>query len=122
VAAEVRRSLLETFGFERRTLGSGIANSEILNAIQSVEGVAMVDLEVFGAIPAATAGGDGVRRPLTPGETEAAIKSVVAAGVAAKVDARRARLEYGLLLPAELLLLSPEVGATLVLNQVGGEG
>lgn len=122
VAAAVRQSLFETFGFERRTLGEGVASSEILNAIQSVEGVAMVDLEVFGAIPAATTGSDGARRPLTPAETEAAIKSVVAAGMAAKVEARRARLEDGLLLPAELLLLSPEVGATLVLNQVGGEG
>lgn len=122
VAAAVRSSLLETFGFERRTLGAGVASSEILNAIQSVEGVAMVDLEVFGAIPAATTGSDGARRPLTPAETEAAIKAVVTAGVAAKVDARRARLEDGLLLPAELLLLSPEVAATLVLNQVGGEG
>lgn len=122
VAAAVRQALLDTFGFERRTLGEGVASSEILNAIQSVEGVAMVDLEVFGAIPAATTGSDGARRPLTPGETEAAIKAVVAAGVAGKVDARRARLEDGLLLPAELLLLSPEVAATLVLNQVGGEG
>jgi predicted phage baseplate assembly protein len=122
VAAAVRRSLLDSFGFERRTLGAGVANSEILNAIQSVEGVAMVDLEVFGAIPAATTGSDGVRRPLTPGETEAAIKSVDDSGVAAKVEARRARLEGGLILPAELLLLSPEISATLVLNQVGGEG
>jgi hypothetical protein len=122
VAAAARQSLLDTFGFERRTLGEGVASSEILNAIQSVDGVAMVDLEVFGAIPAATTGSDGARRPLSPGETEAAIKKVVAAGVAARVEARRARLEDGLLLPAELLLLSPEVAATLVLNQVGGEG
>jgi hypothetical protein len=122
VAAAAREALLDTFGFERRTLGRGVASSEILNAIQSVEGVAMVDLEVFGAISASTTGSDGTRRPLTPGETETAIKAAVAAGAAAKVDARRARLEDGLLLPAELLLLSPDVAATLVLNQVGGDG
>lgn len=122
VAAAVRKALLDTFGFERRILGEGVASSEILNAIQSVEGVAMVDLDVFGAIPAATTGSDGARRPLTPGETEEAIKVAVAAGVAAKVDARRVRLQDGLLVPAELLVLSPEVAATLVLNQIGGEG
>ena len=122
VAAAVREALLDAFGFERRELGQGLASSEILNAIQSVEGVAMVDLNVFGAIPTSVTGSDGVRRPLTPGETEAAIKTVVAAGVAAKIDAARAWLERGTVRPAELLLLSRDVAATLVLNRTGGQG
>jgi hypothetical protein len=122
VAGAVRQTLLEAFGFERRSLGQGVASSEVLSAIQSVEGVAMVDLDVFGAIPTRATGTDGESRPLTPEEIQESIEAAVAAGVASKVDARRARLEGGALLPAELLLLSPAVGATLILNQAGGEG
>jgi len=122
VATAVREALLDAFGFERRELGQGLASSEILCAIQSVEGVAMVDLNVFGAIPTSAAGRDGVRRPLTPAETESSIKAAVAAGVAGKVDAARARLERGAMLPAELLLLTRDVAATLVLNRTGGQG
>ena len=54
-------------------------------------------------------------------EPRCAVKAAVAAGVAPKIDARRARLEKGRLLPAELLLLSRDVGATLVINRRGGE-
>ncbi len=123
VAAAVREALFEAFGFERRELGEGVASSEVLGVIQAVEGVAMVDLDHFDAIPTMMTDCD-VRRALTPGETAEAIGAVVRSteqhGVATRVEARRARREGACLLPAELVLLSRDLPASLLINQLGG--
>jgi hypothetical protein len=123
VAAEVREALFDAFGFERRELGRGIAASELLNIIQGVGGVAMVDLDLFGAIPTMTTASDGPRRALMPSETEAAIRTLVETtkngGVAGKVDALLARRERGKVLPAELVMLSRDLAASLLINPIG---
>jgi predicted phage baseplate assembly protein len=123
VAAGIREALFDTFGFERRELGQGVAASELVNVIQAVEGVAMVDLELFGAIPTMTTASDGTRRPLTPGESEGKIQEIIAMtrkdGVARKVDARLARRDGAKVLPAELVMLSSDLTSSLMINQVG---
>ncbi|MFL6858638.1 MAG: hypothetical protein ACJ8EB_12125, partial [Allosphingosinicella sp.] len=99
----------------------GVAASAVVKVIQSVEGVAMVDLDLFGALPTMVADRGG-RRPATPGETSRALTDLAARaaarGVASKVDAAPARSVDGELRPAQLAILSPEVAATLVLNQI----
>lgn len=47
VRVAVRAALLEAFGFERRAFGEGVAKSEVLAAIQAVEGVKAVDLDAL---------------------------------------------------------------------------
>ncbi|HNB51671.1 MAG TPA: putative baseplate assembly protein [Anaerolineales bacterium] len=50
VAPTIRAAMLDTFSFFRRKLGQDIVSSEVISTIQSVAGVAYVDLEVMDAI------------------------------------------------------------------------
>jgi hypothetical protein len=62
VLPAVRAALAAAFGFDARAIGQGVAQSEVVAAIQSVPGVAAVQLTAF-ATPAATAlaiDGDGL--------------------------------------------------------------
>ncbi|TGX52365.1 putative baseplate assembly protein [Sphingomonas gei] len=120
VAQAIRAKLLDLFGFEARELAQGAAPSVLVAAIQSVPGVAWVDLDVFGGV--ATMGGNaGARLPRTPDEIAQGAAEAVADGVQRWVPAYPARpdpLSAQALFPAELLLLSPDVPASLVLNQI----
>jgi hypothetical protein len=115
VVAAVRADLLDRFGFDRRDLAQGIAASALVAAIQRIPGVAHVDLDTFGGIPIMT-GAPGERAPLPPEKIEAAIGGVTDR-VLAWATAQPARFEQGGFLPAELLILSPDVPATLILNR-----
>lgn len=121
VAQAIRAKLLDLFGFENRQLAEGAAPSVLVAAIQSVPGVAWVDLDVFGSV-ATMLGRAGERLPRTPDQIAAGVEKAVAQGVLRWVPALPARPEKGAspqaLLPAELLLLSREVPASLVLNQI----
>ncbi|HYM73663.1 MAG TPA: putative baseplate assembly protein [Stellaceae bacterium] len=57
VLAAVRAALLAAFGFEARALGQGVAQSEVIAAIQAVRGVEGVRLSGFGLAGAAVAPG-----------------------------------------------------------------
>lgn len=120
VAQAIRAKLLDLFGFEARELAQGAAPSVLVAAIQSVPGVAWVDLDVFGGV--STMGGPaGERLPRTPDQIAQGVEKAVAQGVVRWVpalSARPDRLGTGALLPAELLLLSADVPASLVLNQI----
>ena len=50
VEPKVRAALLDTFSFNRRDLGQDALLSEVFRAIQSVEGVAYADVDVFDAV------------------------------------------------------------------------
>jgi uncharacterized phage protein gp47/JayE len=50
VEPALRAALLDTFSFARRELGQDVTSSEVLAAMQAVEGVAYVDLEVLDAV------------------------------------------------------------------------
>ncbi|KAB7647942.1 putative baseplate assembly protein [Polymorphobacter fuscus] len=115
VVAAARARLFDRFGFENRSLATGVSASEIIAVLQSVPGVAHVDLDVFGSV--ATVDGPS-RLPLTPPAFTNAVAAVIDAGVIPRLAALPARRGESGILPAELLLLSPEVPATLILNEL----
>ncbi len=51
VVSEVRSVLLDDFSFERRELGQDVMLSEVISVMQSVQGVAYVDVDSFGGVP-----------------------------------------------------------------------
>ncbi len=117
VYAAARARLLDLFGFERRNLAQGLAASELVAALQAVPGVAYVDLDVFGRV--ATHEGPPDRRlPLPPEAFSAAAIAIAGDRVFPSLESLPARREGGGLLPAELLVLSPDVPATLILNEI----
>lgn len=118
VSADIREALLDRFGFARRGLAEGVAASRVIGTMQNVPGVTYVDLDSFGAIPVEIADGSGLR-PATPEETAAAIDAITATAPADHVPARPAcRGPEGGVLPAELVMLIPDLPATLVINQI----
>jgi hypothetical protein len=75
VEAQLRKTMLDTFSFERRELGQDVLLSEVFRAMQSVAGVEYVDVNTFGGIPEKIKGdnhGDE-RRPLLPDEIAYAV-------------------------------------------------
>src|SRR5581483_9145462 len=60
---KIRAKLLDLFSFERRELGQDAFSSEAISAMQSIAGVAWVDVDAFGSVAERTArrGGEGRR-------------------------------------------------------------
>jgi predicted phage baseplate assembly protein len=133
VAAAVRSTLLERFGFGQRALGQSVRLAEVIGVIQGVRGVAYVDVDAFGAIPEKQPGSDGTRELVT----QDAITRTVAAILHPALDQSKTRRHLGLssklppdviafpggndrgvLRPAELAIFSPAVADTLILNQL----
>lgn len=81
VVAAVEGALLGTFSFEARAFGQDVTTSEVLAAMQDVEGVVAVDLDALG------------------GEDPFDV---------ARLPARPARREAGAIEPAELLTVDPD--------------
>ncbi len=50
VKPQIQQALLDAFGFDRRELGQDVLASEVISIIQSVPGVAYVDLVTFDAV------------------------------------------------------------------------
>jgi len=127
VVQKVRTTLLDAFGFGRRALGQPARLSEAIGLIQSVEGVAYVDVDVFGGIPEKIANADGTRRLLSLEEMTDAVKHLVDPGgaigaassrLSQRVDANLADFERGAVRPAQLAVFTPAVADTMTLNQV----
>ncbi len=51
VEPKIRAKLLERFGFEKRELGQDVHLSEIISAVEEVEGVAYMDVNIFDDLP-----------------------------------------------------------------------
>jgi predicted phage baseplate assembly protein len=126
VVTQVRNALLDAFSFERRELGQDILLSEVQSVMQAVRGVAYVDVDVLGGIPEKKVDAlhPGQRRLLTPGEIADLFSQPLKDGKDI-VDEPRSRIpvnlagrEDGTLRPAQLAFLSPDVPATLNLNQI----
>lgn len=150
VADEVRGRLLDQFSFERRELGQDVLLSEVISVMQSVAGVAYVDVNAFGGIPEKqpltaaeikllTKNGSlsllENRRLLTPDEIADEVSRIISriqhlteqqltalpAGEPLRVPQRLVvdlpRQEQ-FIRPAQLAILSPDVPATLILNQI----
>jgi hypothetical protein len=153
VVPEVRSALLEHFSFERRELGQDVMLSEVISVMQSVQGVAYVDVDAFGGIPEKISEKDGSRRFLTPDEISEAVDCIStrwsvedmeakcagqethqecekynnckkygnfnnAVDVRQRLQVNVADFEQGVIRPAQLAFLSPDVPATLILNQI----
>jgi copper chaperone CopZ len=118
VAPKIRAKLLDTFSFEARELGQDVFLSEVISAMQSVPGVAYVDVDTLGGI--AERNEDGSVR--TPNELIKAAQDV------AKKDKPDQRVRVNLpefpekndgrIRPAQLAYLVPEVPDTLILNLI----
>jgi hypothetical protein len=132
MATEIRAALLDTFGFQKRTLGQPAFLSEVISSIQKIDGVAYVDVDAFGGIPEkkaeldATGKPTGKRRLLTLEEIAEAVQQIVSPeefeidrnSPAQRVDINLADFESGALRPAQLAILTDAVPDTLILNQI----
>src|SRR6185503_19158155 len=118
VAPRIRSKLLQTFSFEARELGQDVFLSEVISAMQSVRGVAYVDVDALGGI--AERNDDGSLR--TPNELIEASQLIVKQ---VKPDTRVVvnlpelpRVITDPIRPAQLTYLVPQVPDTLILNLI----
>lgn len=137
VFTAIRKKILDTFGFQKRHLIQPALLCEVISAIQNTPGVLYVDVDAFGGIPEkksipAGEGGPAKVRLLTLDEISAAVQRIVygessekthslngsAHGPSQRVDALPARIEFGMLRPAQMAIFTPSVPDTIVLNQI----
>ncbi|HKP72083.1 MAG TPA: putative baseplate assembly protein [Pyrinomonadaceae bacterium] len=121
VATEIRRTMLDTFSFDRRDLGQDVLLSEVISTIQSVEGVNYVDVDVLGVVPEKKLDAPGgVSRLLTPNEITATVQKILADAAQPTQRVRVAESAGGSLniQAAQLAVLSPDVPDTFILNQI----
>lgn len=113
VEPKIRQKLLYEFGFDRRELGQDALLSEVITAIQSIEGVDYVEVDVFDSIPEAISA--------MPGALEEKLKTLAdAAGQAPapRISIKMARTEGGVIKPAQIAYLTPVVPDTLILKEL----
>jgi hypothetical protein len=108
VEPKIRVCLLENFGFERVELGGTIFRSAVFAAIQSIEGVDYVDIDVLDALDEDTivqsfVGNDAVNLQL---------KEAIRTGRAAADSVTR------IITPAGLAYLAPDLPDTLILQEI----
>ncbi len=119
VASEVRAALFEKFGFRKRALGQPALLCEIIGCIQSVKGVAYVDVDAFGGVPEKVTGTDGIRRLLTLEEISTTVQQIVTSSTPSQsVLAGIAGIDNGALRAAQLAIFTASVPDTVVLNQI----
>jgi hypothetical protein len=111
LAVQVRAMLAAAFGFDQRALAQSVALSEFLRVIHKVPGVASATVTQF----------DGISRSDT--DTAATLQKKLSLIAAAKspnqvVTALPGRLDSkGTFLPAQLVILDPDIVDTLILSQ-----
>ena len=111
VEPQLRAALLERFSFEQRELGQDATLSEAVSVMQRIPGVEYVDVDTFGGVPEKDAAGNRQ----TPTTIAAIIQTLKPD---ARVTAELTRLTGKVIRPAQLVYLTPEVEATLILNEV----
>lgn len=142
VAPALRTVLLETFSFERRTLGQAVRSSEIIAVIHQVPGVDYVDLDVLASIAesevvdapeadppseddlssgdaSASRNDSGQAKPSWLDKLEA-IANPDRPGLQPSIPVSLARVDpdSGTLLPAQLAILSPDIPDTLKIEEL----
>lgn len=118
VEQAIRTRLLDTFSFERRRLGQSVYLSEVIAAIQCVDGVDWVDVDMLGGVSEVDLRnekllGEAVQElhdQISSGQVKTALK-VRLAGLAKK----NAPSPF---VPAQIAYLMPGVADTLVLNKI----
>ena len=119
---QLRAALLDAFSFERRELGQDVLLSTVISVMQGVRGVAYVDADAFGGVSEKKVE-LGERRLLTPEEIAKEVQDLVDASKAKgrpepRLKVNLADFEQGILRPAQLAFMTPDVPATLILNQI----
>jgi hypothetical protein len=135
VVMQLRQTLLDAFGFERRELGQDVLLSKVTSVMQGVRGVAYVDVDLLRGIPEKIPDTEhpGQRRLLTPDEIARRVTEPLKdedgkpltdeSGNILKEPLSRIRVnladyEEGIIRPAQLAFMTPDVPATLILNQI----
>lgn len=114
VEPAVRAAVLDKFSFDNRELGQPAFLSDVIAAIQAVEGVEYADVDAFGGVPGLKR--DGSR--LTPTEISQSIQQITTAKPANAVPASLARPAAGVILPAQVAYFAADQQAVLILNEV----
>ena len=131
VAPRIRTKLLDTLSFENRELGQDVFLSEVISAMQKIEGVAYVDVDLLGKL--VEKNDDGTVR--TPNELLASIKDQIEPDPkkpnkpTQPPPAQRVRVNLpelpttsgGQIRPAQLAYLTADVPDTLILNLIDHE-
>jgi len=118
VAQKVRGRILDAFGFQKRNLGQAALLCEVISVMQNTRGVAYVDVDVFGGIDEKLTDSSGARQLQSLEQLEAAAQAIVSSGTAQRVEANLADFESGTLRPAQLVVFTPAIPETLILNQI----
>jgi len=121
VVMQLRLALLDAFSFERRELGQDVLLSEVISVMQGVRGVAYVDVDVLGGAPEKKIEA-GKRRLLTPEEIAKTVqdfikKSQKKGRPELRLPVNLSDYEGGIIRPAQLAFLTPDVPDTLIMNQ-----
>ena len=138
VEPKIRKVLLDKFSFEHRELGQDVFLSEVMSTIQEVSGVAYVDVDVFNSVSETEA--------VDPAKLVEKLQKLVQTGVPkgqvragevlssdpnpldiGRITVNLARMETDpkkrfladqLIQPAQLVVLSPDLPLSLILNPV----
>jgi uncharacterized phage protein gp47/JayE len=124
VKVAIRDRLLELFSFDRRQLGQSTYLSEVVGAIQSVEGVDWADVDMLGGISevelrnkdALATAVENMQIQITPGPVQTVVRIHAAMPFADAPAGTLARAGASPFLPAQLAFLLRDVPNTLVLN------
>lgn len=117
VEPKIRASLRYIFSFERRELGQSIFLSEVISAIQRIEGVLYVDVDIFDGISETEIKNEESLENKKSGWTN---PNKIAGDLKKHVSAKPARFDKDSkkLVPAQLAYLMPDVPDTLILNKI----
>ena len=119
VEPQVRTALLDTFSFERRELGQDALLSEVISTIQQVPGVAYVDVDTFAGIPEKEFNSSTKKlEVLTSKQIEEKILDLLKNAPFPRVTVNLAEPKDGIIHPAQLAFLNPNVKDTLILNEL----
>jgi hypothetical protein len=119
---EDSHELLDVFGFQRRELGQTVFLSEVISAIQQVDGVAYVDVDLLGSISEAELSSPELQKKLEQLAATTAPESYLLVHLAETIaQAGTSRLPAAAvngIFPAQLAFLTPDVPDTLILKEV----
>ena len=111
VEASVRAALLAAFSFDTRNLGQSAFLSEAISVMQAVDGVSYVDVRKFDGVAE-----DSTAAQLAGLATTLALNNFVQANLT-QVDPT-ATDPTQRILPAELVILAPDIPDTLILTEI----
>lgn len=112
VAPKIRAHLLRVFSYARRAFAQVIFPAEVIAAMQSIEGVAYVDLDTLGPIEQS--------QIIDPTGEQDDFGTPHVAGIEPIVP-KFARLDKGILLPAQIAYLPPALADLFILTEIPDE-